>query len=58
MWISQIAAQNGVKYLDTASELKDGDGYLLHKFDLGDGLHLNADGYDAMLTYIRTHGYK
>lgn len=58
LWISQIAEQNGVRYLDTSSILKDSDGYLLHQYDSGDGLHLNADGYHAMLTYIRTHGYK
>ena len=57
-WISELAQQKGIRYLDTASLLKDKDGYLREEYDGGDGLHLNADGYKAMLSYIRTHGYK
>lgn len=57
-WIAELAKQNDVRYLDTASALKNAKGCLDSKYDSGDGLHLNADGYNAMLTYIRTHGYK
>jgi len=57
-WIADLAEQNGIRYLDTASALTNSKGYLNAKYDSGDGLHLNADGYNAMLTYIRTHGYR
>lgn len=57
-WISEIAKDCGAKYLHTCSVLKDKDGYLDAKYDSGDGLHLNADGYKAVLHYIRTHGAK
>ena len=57
-WISEIAAECRVGYLHTCSVLKDSDGYLLSKYDSGDGLRLNAEGYRAVLQYIRTHGYK
>ena len=57
-WIVDIAEENQVKYLHTVSCLKNKDGYLDQKYDSGDGLHLNKDGYIAVLNYIRTHGYK
>lgn len=57
-WIAELSELNDVRYLDTASTLKNPKGYLDPKYDSGDGLHLNADGYNAMLTYIRTHGYR
>lgn len=57
-WISEIARDCGVKYLHTCTALKDKDGYLNSKYDSGDGLHLNAEGYKAVLNYIRTHGVK
>jgi len=58
LWILDIAAECGVKYLDTASALVGSDGYLpesLHNG--GDGMHLNADGFKIELDYIRTHAY-
>lgn len=58
LWITELAAQNSVRYLDTTEVLQDKDGYLLQEYDSGDGLHLNSAGYNAMLSYIRTHGYK
>ncbi len=57
-WIVELAEEHGVKYLNTASCLKNSRGYLDKKYDSGDGLHLNAEGYRAVLEYIRTHGYK
>ena len=57
-WIAELAEQNNVRYLDTASVLKNSKGYLDSKYDSGNGLILNADGYNTVLTYIRTHGYK
>ena len=57
-WIIEIAEEQNVKYLNTASCLKNTRGYLDKKYDSGDGLHLNTEGYLKVLEYIRTHGYK
>ena len=56
-WILEIAESNGLKYLDTISVLRDKDGYLKSEYDNGDGLHITAAGYTAIINYIRTHGY-
>lgn len=57
-WISEIARDYSVKYLDTASVLKSKDGTLKDEYDSGNGIALNKKGYSAVLEYIRTHGYK
>ena len=57
IWIMQLAKDTGCKYLDTASVLKDGSGAMLASYDNGDGYHLTASAYQAILQYIRTHGY-
>lgn len=57
-WIEEIAEELSVRYLDTASILKDAKGSLSSKYDGGDGIHLNKNGYAKALEYIRTHGYK
>lgn len=56
-WIMQLAADKGCKYLDTASVLKNDEGTMIALYDAGDGIHMTADGYKAILQYIRTHGY-
>ena len=56
-WILQLAKDTGCKYLDSASVLKNGSGALSAVYDNGDGYHLTADAYRAVLQYIRTHGY-
>lgn len=56
--IAQLAEIKGVKFLNTATVLKDAYGYLNHDLDNGDGLHLNPDGFTLELNYIRTHGFK
>ncbi len=56
-WIMQLAAEKGCKYLDTASVLKNDGGTMIALYDAGDGIHMTADGYKAILQYIRTHGY-
>ena len=57
-WILALAETHNVKFLDTASALKDSKGYLKSEYDSGNGLHLNETGYNVLLNYIRTHGYK
>lgn len=57
-WIEKIAEDNSLRYLDTSSILKNSDGQLSKQYDSGDGIHLNTDGFAAVLDYVRTHGYK
>ena len=57
-WIAELAQSKSVRYLNTASALADSKGNLKSEYDSGDGIHLNSDGYTAVLDYIRTHGYK
>ncbi len=57
-WIAEICEVTSARYLNTASALKNDDGQLSESYDSGDGITLNADGYKAMVEYIRTHGYK
>ena len=56
-WIKQLAAEQGCKYLDTQSVLKNDQGTMIAAYDNGDGIHMTADAYRAVLQYIRTHGY-
>lgn len=57
-WLPEIAAANqNVRIADTASVLRASDGLLSPEFDTGDGLHLTAEAYRAVLTYLRTHAW-
>ena len=51
------AANTGVKIADTASVLKNESGSLRTEFCTGDGIHLSADAYKEILSYLRTHAY-
>ena len=57
-WVYDIAVEMGLRYLDTASALKDADGFLPYEYQCGDGLHLSSDALNVVVGYIRTHGYK
>ncbi len=57
-WIEQLCNSLSVKYLNTAEVLKGTGGSLKSEYDSGDGIHLNEKGYNEVVTYIRTHGYK
>jgi len=56
-WIYEIAEEKKVKYLDTYSVLVGEDGWLPIELQNGDGLHLNAEGFEIELENIRTHAY-
>lgn len=58
LWIEELANDNSVRYLHTASVLKDSKGNLNSDYDSGNGVTLNEAGYRKMIEYIRTHGYK
>ncbi|NLW73819.1 MAG: hypothetical protein GX057_02830 [Clostridiales bacterium] len=61
VWVADLASEYkeyGVRYLDTNSILKDETGCLNPVYtDDRDGIHLNKAGYEAVLRFIRTHGY-
>jgi len=57
-WVLEIAAELGLRYLNTASILKDDEGYLRHGYDNSDGIHLEGETLRLVLDYIRTHGYR
>lgn len=54
-WVKQIAADEGLKYLDTQSILKDQNGAQIDQYGEEDGVHMNAEAYREILKYIRTH---
>ena len=53
-----IAGELGLKYLNTAETLRDGEGFLRAEYCADDGYHLNTAAYKAILWYIRTHPCK
>ena len=56
-WICEIAAECGVKYLDTNSALRDADGWLPEDYHNGDGMHLQTNSFTSELNNIRTHAW-
>lgn len=57
-WVLSIAAENGCRYLDTQSVLKDENNCLKREYcNSTDGIHLTAEAYEVILTYVRTHAY-
>lgn len=57
-WIKAVAAETGTRYSDTCSVLKDSEGWLRDDYQNGDYIHLNSDGFTAVLNYLRTHAYQ
>ena len=53
----QIESINNTN-IPQANELKAEDGSLREDYGNGDGIHLNADGFNAVLNYLRTHAYQ
>lgn len=56
-WIRQLADDTGVRFLNSASILKDETGAMNSDYHFGDYIHLNADSFRLVASYIRTHGY-
>lgn len=54
-WAKEIAFENGLKYLDTQSILKDANGAQFEYYNEKDGVHMNTKAYQAIIEYIRTH---
>jgi len=59
-WLLSLAEECGVRYIDTASVLKNENGTLKEEYnsDHKDGYHINKTAAELILRYIRTHGYK
>lgn len=57
-WVERIANSLGVKYLDSESVIKDSNGAMPDNYSNDKALHLNADGFDLVINYLRTHGYQ
>ncbi|MBE6610971.1 MAG: hypothetical protein E7632_00645 [Ruminococcaceae bacterium] len=56
-WIVEVAAECGVKFIDTYSVLADAEGWLPEEYHNGDGMHLNADSFTLELNNLRTRAY-
>ncbi len=56
-WIEQIAADTGVRFLNSFECLVGSDGWLPESSQNGDGLHLTGEAFAAVMDYIRTHAY-
>ena len=55
-WVKAVAAENGCRYLDTQSILKDDKNCLKENYcNSSDGIHMGREAYVAILEYIRTH---
>ncbi|NLV86209.1 MAG: hypothetical protein GX025_03180 [Clostridiales bacterium] len=58
LWVQKVAENLNLKYLNSASVIKDEYGALPKNLDNGgDGLHMNGDGYNLVIGYMRSHGY-
>jgi hypothetical protein len=55
-WVKAIAAENGCRYLNTQSILKNDKNCLRNNYcNSSDGIHMGREAYVAILEYIRTH---
>ena len=55
--LAEMCKEEGYKFLNCSEILKGANGFINVKYVTKDGLHLNADGYTAILQYARTHTY-
>lgn len=51
----QLAEEEGCLFLNSSEALKGSDGYANAQYMESDGIHLNREGMDAYLEYVRTH---
>lgn len=51
-WACQLAKENGAIYTDSASVIKDENGFLAQNLQAEDGYHLNKDAYKLILNYL------
>lgn len=54
-----LAYSRDLKFLDTASQMKDSEGYMKLEFcSSDDGIHINEQGYGVWIGMLRTHELK
>ena len=53
-----MCEQMGLKFLNTAEELKDANGYGREDYYQSGDIHLKPAGLKALLSYLRTHAYQ
>ena len=53
--LCKLAEELGCYYLASDTVMKDESNDLLRIYNDGDGLHYNEEGYEAILTYVKTH---
>ena len=58
VWVEKVAEATGVHFLNSYETIVGADGWLPQDKQNGDGIHLNADGFQLILDYIRTHAYQ
>ena len=51
-WALEIAEKNGLHFTNSASVIKDPEGFLATKFQVEDGYHLNGEAYKLILKYL------
>ena len=52
VWAEEVALENGAFYINTASTLKNENGFLKSEYQTPDGFHLNSAAYIKILEYI------
>jgi len=57
IWVRKVAEQTNSRFINSASVLKDSEGWLPEDYQSGDGIHLTRATMEKILQYIRTHGY-
>ena len=57
-WIVEVAAETGVKFIDTYSALADSEGWLPEAYHNGDGMHLCTESFTVELNNLRTHAFE
>ncbi|MBQ8604600.1 MAG: Ig-like domain-containing protein [Oscillospiraceae bacterium] len=56
--LAEFAKEEGYKFLNSSEALKDEEtGFAKKDYTIGDGVHLNKAGMEAMFNYFRTHAY-
>ena len=54
-WAREFSIKNELIYINTASVIKNSEGFLDSAYQTADGFHLNASAYKQILEYIKTH---
>ena len=53
--LQELAARRSFYYIDAYHLIADNNGYMIGKYNMGDGYHLNREGLTVVTDYIRAH---